>query len=866
MQLIITEKPSVARDIAKILQANTKKQSYFEGKDLRVTWCFGHMCELQMPEQYKPEWKRWDMNSLPIIPDEFLLHVKTTVKDHWKHIEQLLSDPKITNVINACDAGREGELIFRYVYQLAKCTKPTQRLWVSSLTDEAILDGWKNLRKGSDFDMLADAARCRSEADWLVGLNATRAMTCLAQSAGGDQFLSIGRVQTPTLALIVQRNHDIQNFVPETFWRVQGEFAFTQNEKEIKWDGVFFQKNIKENKENKSDDDNKNKEPSTAERLDTQDVAQSIADAVKNQQGVVSQATKKRSTENPPLLYDLNTLQQRANQKYGLSAQETLNIAQALYETHKLLTYPRTDSQYLTPDQQATIPTILKGLHHLDPYKSCVEQIQAKPLRDGKRIFNAKEVGDHHAILPTGKNALHCKLSKEEKQVFDLVARRTLAAFSDDALFDLTDLVVDVTPKEGHTIPKQIKTPLQFRSKGKVCVQIGWQEIDPPSTQKDTLLPLLNKGDTPNTVDAKTLEGKTRPPPQYTEASLLGAMEKAGRNLEDEELKRAMRNAGLGTPATRAGIIETLIKRNFITRDKRNLLPTDRGISLVESVPVEELKSALLTGQWEARMANIAEGTETRTKFMDDVIQNLHDIVQQIKTSTPPTPEVIVQDDAKSLGNCPICGAPVRQQGPVFRCDTGRNCPFVVFGKMANRTISPTMIKDLLKTGTTQSVKGFKSQKTGKEFSAALRLDPNNKVVFDFSASDNASHSKTDSGSKTELASQTEPSSKTEKTPSPTKKTNTANTTPKTNTTTKANNATKAQSTDKTPKPSPSALPESIHPVGLSCPTCHQGTLIRGRSAWGCNRFREGCRFVFAFEQNGQLLSNEEATKQIQAL
>jgi len=818
MKLVITEKPQVARDIARVLGVTKKYQSYFEGDGIRITWCFGHMCELKMPEQYHPEWKQWKMDMLPMVPTEFKLNIKKDVKEHWTQVEKLLRSSEIDTVVNACDAGREGELIFRYAYQYAKCTKPIERLWISSLEDSAILQGWKNLKDGKNFDALADAARCRSEADWLVGLNATRAMTCLARSGGGDQLLSVGRVQTPTLALIVDRDHQIENFKPEAFWKIQA--TFKKDDSDITWTGTFFQNSLA----SKSTDTDKKKDPSLAERIFDKTDADSIKQVCEHKTGTVSKATKKRSIEKTPLLYDLNSLQQRANQKYGFTAKQTLDIAQSLYETHKLLTYPRTDSRYLTPDIQGSIPSVLSTLQTVGPYASCSSDIQSRSLRTHKRIFNAKEVGDHHAIIPTSKSPLSGRLKPEEKKIYDLVARRFLAAFSEDALFDLSQILVDIVPSETDTLPSGIKSPIQFRSKGKVCVSAGWQTIDPPSKHTDSLLPELTKGDDALTIEVKTVEGKTRPPNHYTEASLLGAMEKAGRNLDDDELKRAMKGAGLGTPATRASIIENLVRRKYIERRKKNLHATSRGNSLVDAVPVEELKSALLTGKWESRLSNIASGSDTREAFMSDVENNLKAIVEQIKTANPPKPEIIVNTDQKSLGDCPVCGAPVRKQRTVFKCDRGRGCSFIVYGKISTRTISATMIKELLNNGKTKVVKGFKSQRTGKEFSAALRLGDNNKVVFDF---DNPKEST--------------PASKSVASPKPNK----------------------SNSKQRT---SPSALPTSNYPVGMTCPQCSQGRLIQGRAAWGCNRYREGCRFTFAFIQDGILLSPQEATRRIQAL
>ena len=808
MQLVITEKPQVARDIARVLGVTKKKGAYFEGDDIRITWCYGHMCELQMPEHYRAEWKRWRMDLLPMVPQTFKLKIKKDVQEHWTHVERLLKDPTTTEVVNACDAGREGELIFRYAYEYAKCNKPIKRLWISSLEDEAIQNGWNDLKDGDNFNNLADAARSRSEADWLVGLNATRAMTCLAQSAGGDQLLSVGRVQTPTLALIAERDAIISDFKPEPFWKVQASFKTTGED--IVWTGNYFQSTV-------TDDSKEKQDAPKAERLESKAIADQIATLASSLPGVVSTAQKKRSVEKTPLLYDLNSLQQRANQKYGFTAQQTLDLAQSLYETHKLLTYPRTDSRYLTPEMIGGMQSIFQTVAKIGPYQTSAEDILSRDLRTDKRIFNAKEVGDHHAIIPTSKNPLSCGLKVEEKKLYDLVVRRTLAGFSENALFDLSKIIVDIAV-ETSQVPEGIISPLQFRSKGKVCIKPGWQTIDPPSKHKDSLLPLLNEGSPTQTEETTVSEGKTRPPSHFTEASLLGAMEKAGRDLDDADLKRAMKGAGLGTPATRASIIENLIRRQFIQRDKKNLLCTDRGKSLIQSIPVDELKSALLTGRWESRLSNISEGSDTRTQFMADVVSNLQQIVNEIKLSPPPTPEVIVNRDNKKLGDCPKCGAPVRKQRTVFRCDQGRGCGFRVYGKIATRNISARMISELLKNRKTQTVKGFKSQKTGKEFSAALRLDEENKVVFDFS-NQNASTSSTQNQSKSSSS------------PSRT-----------------------------------SGLPATEHPVGLVCPQCSQGRLIRGRSAWGCNRYREGCRFTFAFVQNGQSLSNAEATQQIQQL
>jgi DNA topoisomerase III len=918
MKLVIAEKPSVARDLARVLGVKTRRKGYFEGNGLCISWCFGHMCTLQEPAEYNLEWKRWSMDYLPMVPEKFKLRLLDSVKEHWGILKKLLLRRDCDYVVNACDAGREGELIFRYAYDLSGCTTPVQRLWVSSLTEESIQNGWKNLRPSSDFDRLADAARCRSEADWLVGMNATRAMTCLVRNAGGDQLLTIGRVQTPTLALIVERDRKIANFEPQPFWRLEATFEATEQVKEqvkeqtksekksetIKDEqtaektkkqedlfiGKFFRGPIFPSK--KSSNSKKSSQTTVLhnihpERFMNRANAEMVAESIKEQPGVITFAQKKRKVEKPPLLYDLNALQKRANQRFGFSAQKTLDIAQALYERHKLLTYPRTDAQYLTPDQEATIPNIIKGLSVIPPYKIAVDHLREQyakkgKLRGGKRIYNASEVGDHHAILPTGKSPMKTTLSVDEKKIFDLVARRLLAVLSEDALFDITTIVVDVYPKEGMSIPdislenasdqsqeskkqeskkqeskkqeskpqnsKKEKTPYRFKSTGKICMQLGWQEIDPLSTKQknksnEATLPNVNKGDSTKTKRVECKEGKTKPPSHYNEASLLTAMDSAGRNLEDEELKRVMRNAGLGTPATRSSIIEMLIRRQYIRRDKRNLRATDRGCSLIEAIPVEELTSAEMTGKWESRMAEISEGRDNRSTFMGDVCQNVNDLISAIKNATAPTPERILQSDAPILGQCPICGSSVRERGDgrLYTCDTGRNCSFVIYGEIASRKISKRMVRQLLRGEETQKVKGFKSKKTGKEFGAALKLNDVGKAYFVFSPSDNTSVSK----SKTAKGSTTSKNTNKDTTKKATKK---ATKNPTKNPTKKNKNNVQVSALPKTS--GSKAKNQDSSPVGMLCPSCNKGKLIQGRSAWGCNRWKEGCVFRFSFTKD----------------
>jgi len=821
MKLVITEKPSVARDLAKVLGATSRRNGWLEGNGLKISWCFGHMVELQDPAHYNQAWKRWAMDSLPMIPERFELKLREGVDEQWGVLCKLMRDREVKEVINACDAGREGELIFRYVYQMAVCSLPARRLWVSSLTDSAITAAWGQMTPASNYDALADAARCRGEADWLVGLNVTRAMTCLARSGGGDQLLSVGRVQTPTLAMIINRDKEIADFVPTPFWQLKATFTAKViagddgREEEGSWKATWFNPSSKSTSKEKKK--GKPEEVDRAERLDTAEDANLLIDAARGRIGVISSAQYKQTSEKPPLLYDLTSLQRRANQRYGYSAQRTLQLAQDLYEKHKLISYPRTDARYITPDQVAELPGILKGIAKLPVYAPYCAAITASPIRPGKRVVNAAEVGDHHAILPTGRTPSAHHLSPEEKRVFDLVARRFMAALSEDALFDVANLITDIAPDPAAVLPDGVQAPLKFRARGRICRREGWRAVDPPGKSKQIELPRVNKGDNAVANPIKVTKGQTRPPRAHSDASLLRAMETAGRDLDldldDAKLKRAMRGAGLGTPATRAAIIQTLLNRQYIERKGRDILGTDRGRALVAAIPVEELLSAALTGRWEARLSNIASGSESRAVFMADVGRSLTGMIGAISTASPPPAEV--RDDLPVLGTCPVCRKPVREKRSVFECDGGRTCDFVIFKTVASRKISVRTVKSILKDGKSPVLKRFKSRK-GKLFSAALKLSEKGRVVFDFS----------------EVPPENDAPKK-----SPPKKI-------------RSPQAASASSSRTPPSP-----------VGMVCPRCKQGKIIRGRRAWGCNRWREGCRYTLAFDEDGRPRSDAEAAR-----
>lgn len=790
MRLVITEKPSVARDLARVLGVSSRHNGYIEGAGLRITWCIGHLLQLQDPAHYRPEWKSWRLHELPMVPESFDLKVRDSGGDQWKVVKRLLGASDVEDVVNACDAGREGELIFRYAYQHARCKRPVLRFWASSLTDSAVRKAWSQLRPGERFDPLADAARCRSESDWLVGLNATRAMTCRTREQGAGTVWSVGRVQTPTLAMIVGRDAEIEAFVPETYWRVEATFRAGTSTWKAKW----F-RDAAPSKSEKSGDD----EVPAAQRLPTEAAAAALVAAVTEQTGTVVKADRRRRVEKPPLLYDLTSLQRRANQRFSYPAKQTLDIAQALYETHKLLTYPRTDARYLTTDQVAGLPDIVRGISPVPPYAPFCQQLLAGPIAPGKRVVDDSEVGDHHAIIPTGRSPVGMRLTVQEKRVFDLVARRFLAVLSDDALFDVTDLVVAVPPLPSAALPDDVPVPLTFRARGSVCRQEGWRAVDPPKKRAEVDLPPVEIGDEAEVAEAAAREGTTRPPRPHDDASLLRTMETAGRALDEPELKRALRSGGLGTPATRAAILETLESRKYVVREGKTIRATAKGKALITVLPVDELKSAELTGRWEARLAAMAEGNDDRPSFMADVVSHLHTVITAMTEAVLPDLELEdVRPATPELGTCPSCGKPVRKRGPVWTCDTGRDCPFVVFSSMAKRRISERMVKTLLEEGKTPIMKGFKSKK-GKPFEAGLCLKDDGGVGFWFDDS--------------------EP-----------------------------------------PPPSPPS-----DPVGLRCPSCGRGSILAGRAAWGCGRWREGCTFRLPFVHGEQRISPEEAVRQILA-
>ncbi len=596
----------MGRDVAAALGATRRGDGYLEGKDDIVTWCIGHLVELDDPDVYDPKLKSWRMETLPIIPEEFKYHASDRTKDQFNVIKTLLGRDDVTRVVNAADAGREGELIFDLVYTLARCRKPVARLWISSLTRDEIIAGFNRLKPAAAYVGLRDSARSRQQADWLVGLNATRAQTIKARGAGYDGVYSLGRVQTPTLALIVGRDEEITNFVPTNYYEVVADFQSGAGA----YRGTWFNK--------------------AGSRFDHRDAAEAIVFKVQGKPGAVEKVETKASRERAPLLYDLTALQRAANARYSFSAARTLELAQTLYEK-KFITYPRTSSRHLSTGVNQELAGHVEAAR-VGPYVKFIETILAKGTpKLTSRHVDDKKVTDHHAIITTKQRIEPHALAPDEKRIYDLIARRFLAAFYPDAELERTTITTAVENE-------------QFMTRGTVVLKAGWREVDPPGREErkktdgedeaeDAELPLVKAKEAVETTHVEALAKQTKAPPRYSESSLLGAMETAGKKVEDEELRLAMKDSGLGTPATRAQVIETLLKREYIVRDKKSLTATPKGIALIKLLPSTLLKSAELTGSWEQKLSRMARGEYERAAFMGEVKEMVTELVGQIAAS-----------------------------------------------------------------------------------------------------------------------------------------------------------------------------------------------------------------------------------------
>lgn len=757
MILCIAEKPSVGRELARILGANNRKDGYYEGNGYYVSWTFGHLCTLKAPDDYTPDWKRWDLNYLPMFPPKFQLKLISqggSIKQ-FNVLKELVS--KCTSVVNCGDAGQEGELIQRWVLSKANNNKPVKRLWISSLTDEAIKEGFEKLRDGKDFDKLYAAGNARAIGDWLLGMNASRLYTL--KYANGKGVLSIGRVQTPTLALIVNRYFEVVNFKPDTYWEIKTDYR-----------NVIFN--------------------STLRKFNKKEEAEKLLEEIKSKEFEIVSSINKKGNEAPPSLFDLTSLQVECNKRYNFTAEDTLNHIQKLYE-QKLVSYPRVDTTFLPEQMYDKVPGILKGL---SPYQSLIQPLLGSKLKKSKKVFDDKKITDHHAIIPTGISP-SSTLSTPEKQVYDTITRRFISVFYPDCIVSNTQVVGKV---EQH----------EFTASGKVILEEGWRVLYPKREEEnkegeDQVMPEFTAGEKGPHKPA-LLEKQTQPPKLHTEATLLRAMETAGKQVEDPELKDLMKENGIGRPSTRANIIETLFKRNYIERQKKNLVPTVTGIQLIKTINNELLKSVELTGLWERKLRQIEKGEYDPVIFMEEMKQMVNNLVIEVKNEQGNRIELINKVDAKPhlVKNietkerkskerkpkeskeketfCPKC-----KKGKILKGKNAYGCseyasgcnfrfPFEIFGK----ALTQAQIEALLNKGKTPVIKGLVYN--GEKVNGTISLNENLMPVFS-------------------------PETQTKK--------------GKTN--------------------------EDLS--GKTCPQCKQGIIIKGNSAWGCNRYREGCHYRVPF-------------------
>jgi DNA topoisomerase-3 len=744
MKLCIAEKPSVAKELARILGANARKDGYFEGNGYWVSWTFGHLCTLKEPDDYKPEWKSWRIHTLPMIPPRFGIKVidDTGVKKQFETIERLVQ--QCEEVINCGDAGIEGEVIQRWVLTKAQCDKPLKRLWISSLTDEAIKDGFQSLKNGHDFDLLYAAGNARAIGDWLLGMNATRMFTL--KYANNKGVLSIGRVQTPTLALIVDRHLEIENFTPETYWEIKTLYR-----------EVLFN--------------------STKGKYTQKEEALEAIEKIKGAPFVVKSFEKKKGKEAPPRLFDLTSLQVECNKKFNLTADETLKHIQKLYE-RKLVSYPRVDTTFLPNDMYPKIPGILKGLI---PYLEFTSPLLKEKIRKSKKVFDDKKITDHHAIVPTGVSPSGLVLA--EKQVYDTIARRFIAAFYPDCIVENTTVLGDVKDVE-------------FKATGKVIKEPGWRVLYPKKEndsggQGEQIMPVFEKGEEgPHEPDL--LEKLTQPPKPYTEATLLRAMETAGKQVDDEELRDLMKENGIGRPSTRANIIETLFKRRYITRVRKSLQPTITGIELIKTIQNDLLKSVELTGIWEKKLRQIENGEYDVKLFLQEMKQMVYDLIVEVRKENKNNITIEEEEEKKKATKtkteskpaqqkdnitCPKCNKGTILKGKTaFGCSNFKaGCDFKILFEQFGKKLTEKQAQTLISKGKTGKIKGFKQGENKVDGKLVL----NAQFIPELQVEDAAPKNK---------------------------------------------------------------------PEELICPKCKKGQMLKGKSAYGCSQFKEGCTFLIPFD------------------
>jgi DNA topoisomerase III len=709
--LVIAEKPSVGKDLVRVLPgAFTNHKEYLEGPDHVVTWAVGHLVQLADPDEYDEKFKKWRMADLPIVPEHFKLVVRDErSKKQMNVVKRQLGRDDIDDVVNACDAGREGELIFAYLYEKSGSRKPVQRLWLNSMTKSAIQAAFDSLRPAAELATLEDAARSRSEADWIVGMNATRAATIRLRSSF-DGAVSLGRVQTPTLAILARREEEIRAFTPEPYWLVDASFRAVAEPAGRTYQGRYH--------------------AGANPRLKTAEEARAIVDAVRDQTGTITKLDKTQRKERAPLLYDLTSLQRDANSRFGFSARRTLGAAQRLYEEHKALTYPRTNSRYITGDMVADIKPIAALVGSRKEYAAGAKYVQGLDVLPLGRVVNDAKVTDHHAIIPTRAESHPVdKFNDDDRRIYDLVARRFLAVFHPEAVFENTRIET--------TVASHI-----FRTRGKVMLVPGWRGVygeeadaERPEDEdegQEQRLPKLERDEASAMEKVASEEKETKPPRRYSEGALLAAMETAGKLVDEEELREAMKDSGIGTPATRAAIIERLLQVGYIERDARALVVTEKGLNVIRLLGEHPLTSPGLTGDWESRLAKIESGADSRKAFMGDIVKFAESTVGELDAKLKD-----VRIPRANLGPCPVCGRDIVENRKGYSCwsreDPG--CGFVIWKSKAGKQLPVTIARELIKTGRTERpVTGFKGR-SGKSFRARLALQQNEegkwRVEFD---------------------------------------------------------------------------------------------------------------------------------------
>jgi len=723
--LVIAEKPSVGRDLARVLPGPfAKQEGWLEGPEHVITWAVGHLVQLAEPDEYDPRYKTWRMADLPIVPASFKLVIRDErSRKQMSVVRSQLGREDVEEVVNACDAGREGELIFAYLYEKAKASKPVRRLWLNSMTNAAMKQAFKSLRPGEELALLEQAARSRSEADWIVGMNATRAATIRLRSSF-EGAVSLGRVQTPTLALVARREEEIKAFVPEPYWLVDATFdagplkdAAGANGADGNGDGGD---RVYEGRFHMG----------SKPRIATEQEALAIVEACRGKQGKITKLDKKEQRERAPMLYDLTSLQRDANTRYGFSARRTLSAAQRLYEEHKALTYPRTSSRYLTTDMVEEIKPTAELLRARSQYAKAAAYVASLDSLPLARVVDDSKVQDHHAIIPTRAEHMVDRMGDDDKRVYDMVVRRFLAVFHPEAVFENTRIETTVFPGGEGSANGEQPGGCVFRTRGKLLLVPGWRGVygEVPSESKsqaeedegsDQQLPRLSEGEQAQTVEIESERKETKPPRRYSDASLLGAMETAGKLVDDDELREAMKDSGIGTPATRAAIIERLIQVGYVEREARALVATDKGLNVVRLLGEHALTSPDMTGEWEHRLEKIERGEDSRERFMSDIAGFAEQTVKELDEKLKD-----VRIPRANLGPCPVCGHDITENRKGFSCWSRQDpgCGFVIWKGKAGKQLSSSIARELIRTGhTSKAVAGFKSR-AGRGFRAHLAL------------------------------------------------------------------------------------------------------------------------------------------------